>query len=408
MGGAFMHRGRRFGLVGALVALILLAVAATAAARVETGGSASAKSTVKVGIIYSRTGALAGFGAEYIQGFRLGMRYLTKGTNTVNGHKLQITVVDDATDAAKAVAAGKDLIGQGYKILAGSVSSGIALQMGPLAAQNRILYIAGPAASDAVTGLNRYTFRSGRQSYQDVLDAAAFIPKSQVGRKVVVFAEDTAFGASNVAAVRAVFGGKGHTVSPILVPFNASDLTPFAQRLKNANADLVFVAWAGPNALQMWQSLQQQGVPKSTKLVTGLADRVTYPTLGAVLAGVNLLSHYVANGPKKNKVNTWLVKAMAKSKQVPDLFTPDGFVAAQMIVRAVQKADGDNVDKMISALEGWQFLAPKGKQRVRPQDHAMIQPMFQVQLVRKRGKYVPKVIKVISPGNVQPPVKAFP
>jgi branched-chain amino acid transport system substrate-binding protein len=403
-----MQRGRRFGLVGAFVALVVLVGAATAAARVESGVQASAKSTVKVGIIYSRTGALAGFGAEYIQGFRAGMQYLTKGTNTVNGHKLQITVVDDATDAAKAVAAGKDLIGQGYKILAGSTSSGVALQMGPLAAQNKILFISGPAASDAITGLNRYTFRSGRQSYQDVLDASAFIPKNQVGRKVVVFAEDTAFGASNVAAIRAVFGGKGHTVSSILVPFNASDLTPFAQRLKNADADLVFVAWAGPNALQMWQSLQQQGVPKSTKLVTGLPDRVTYSTLGPVLPGVNLLSHYVSIGPKKNKVNTWLVKRLAKSKQVPDLFTPDGFVAAQMIVRAVQKADGDNVDKMISALEGWQFLAPKGKQRVRPQDHAMIQPMFQVQLVRKSGKYVPKVIKVISPGNVQPPVKSFP
>src|ERR671934_1014389 len=399
-----MYRGRRFGVVGALVALVVLAGSATAAARVESGASASAKSPVKVGIIYSRTGALSGFGAEYIQGFRLGLKYLTHGTNTVNGYKLQITYVDDGTDAAKAVAAGKDLIGQGYKILAGSTSSGIALQMGAFAAQNKILFIAGPAASDAITGLNRYTFRSGRQSYQDVLDASAFIPRSQVGRKVVVFAEDTAFGASNVAAVRAVFGGKGHTVSSILVPFNASDLTPFAQRLKNANADLVFVAWAGPNALQMWQSLQQQGIPKSTKIVTGLADRVTYSTLGPVLGGVNLLSHYVANGPKKNKVNAWLVKQMKKSKQVPDLFTPDGFVAAQMIVRAVQKANGDDVDKMISALEGWQFLAPKGKQRIRPQDHAMIQPMFQVQLVKKKGAYTPKVIKVISPGNVQPPV----
>jgi branched-chain amino acid transport system substrate-binding protein len=402
-----MERGRRIGLVGALAALVVMVGAATAAAHVDSASHASA-STVKVGIIYSRTGALAGFGNEYIQGFRLGLRYATHGTNTVRGHKLEVTYVDDATDAAKAVAAGKDLIGQGYKILGGSTSSGIALQMAPLAAQNKILFISGAAASDAITGLNRYTFRSGRQSYQDVLDAAAFIPKAQVGRKVVVFAEDTAFGASNVSAVRAVFGGKGHTVSSILVPFNAADLTPFAQRLKNANADLVFVAWAGPNALQMWQSLQQQGVPKSTKLVTGLADRVTYSTLGPVLGGVNLLSHYVANGPKKDKVNAWLVKQMAKSKQVPDLFTPDGFVAAQMIVRAVQKANGDEVDKMISGLEGWQFLAPKGKQRVRPQDHAMIQPMFQVQLVRKGGKWTPKVIKTVSPGNVQPPVKSFP
>jgi branched-chain amino acid transport system substrate-binding protein len=394
--------------VGALVALVLLAGSATAAARIESGVGAEAKAPVKVGIIYSRTGALAGFGAEYIQGFRLGLQYLTKGTNTVNGHKLQINIIDDGTDPAKAVAAGRDLIGQGYKILAGSISSGVALQMGPLAAQNKVLFIAGPAATDALTGLNRYTFRSGRQSYQDVLDAAAFIPRAQVGRKIVVFAEDTAFGASNVAAVRAVFGGRGHTVTGILVPFGASDLTPFAQRLKNANADLVFVAWAGTNAIQMWQSLQQQGVPRSTKIVTGLPDRVTYPTLGPVLGGVNLLSHYVANGPKKNKVNAWLVKTMAKRKQVPDLFTPDGFVAAQMIVRAVQKADGDNVDRMIRALEGWQFLAPKGKQRIRPQDHAMIQPMFQVQLIRKGGKWTPKVIKIVSPGNVQPPVKSFP
>jgi branched-chain amino acid transport system substrate-binding protein len=390
----------RLAVVGFVAIAILAGLAGTAQSRAD-------KSAVKVGIIYSRTGALSGFGTEYAQGFRLGLQYATHGTNKVNGHKLQITYVDDATDAAKAVSAGKDLIGQGYKILAGSTSSGIALQMGPLAAQNKVLFIAGPAASDAITGLNRYTFRSGRQSYQDVLDAAAFIPKNQVGRKVVVFAEDTAFGASNVAAVRAVFGGNGHTVSSILAPFNASDLTPFAQRLKNAGADLVFVAWAGPNATQMWQSLQQQGVPRSTKLVTGLADRVTYPSLGPALAGVNLLSHYISNGPK-NKVNKWLVRTMAKRKQVPDLFTPDGFVAAQMIVRAVKKADGDDTDKMIRALEGWQFLAPKGKERIRPQDHAMIQPMFQVQLVRKKGKWTPKVIKVVSPGNVQPPVKTFP
>jgi branched-chain amino acid transport system substrate-binding protein len=388
-------------------AAVLLVAVTLLGALAGTAASHPNKSAVKVGIIYSRTGALSGFGAEYIQGFQLGMKYLTHGTNTVNGHKLQITYVDDATDAAKAVAAGKDLIGRGYKILAGSTSSGVALQMGPLADQNNVLFIAGAAASDAITGLNRHTFRAGRQSYQDVLDAAAFIPRNQVGKKVVVFAEDTAFGASNVAAVRAVFGGRGHTVSSILVPFNTSDLTPFAQRLKNANADLVFVAWAGPNALQMWQSLQQQGVPKATRIVTGLADRVTYSTLGPVLGGVDLLSHYVSNGPK-NKINTWLVKTMAKKRQVPDLFTPDGFVTAQLIVHAVQKADGDNVDKMISALEGYQFLGPKGKERIRPQDHALIQPMFQVQLVQKKGKWTPKVIKTVSPGNLQPPVKSFP
>ncbi len=397
-------RWRRVSAAAVIVVLVAGLSAAVAAARPH----ASAKADVKVGIVYSRTGALKDFGAEYIEGFRLGLQYLTKGTNTVNGHKLVLSIVDDGTDAAKAVAAGKDLIGQGFKILAGSISSGVALQMAPLAAQNNILFISGAAASDAITGLNRNTFRAGRQSYQDVLDSSNLLPPRTVGKKVVVFAEDTAFGASNVSAVTAVFGGKGHTVSKILVPFGATDLTPFAQQLKNANADLVFVAWAGPNATQMWQALQQQGVPASTDVVTGLAQRNTYPSFGPVAQGLKLISHYVYQGPK-NPVNDWLVKTMRKRNQVPDLFTPDGFVTAQLIVRAVQQADGDNVGKMISALENYKFVGPKGPQRVRPEDHAMLQPMFQVQLVKQaNGKYEPKVLKTVSPGNVQPPIKAFP
>ena len=70
---------------------------------------------------------------------------------------------------------------------------------------------------------------------------------------------------------------------------------------------------------------------------------------------------------------------MKRRNQVPDIFTPDGFVAAQMIARAVTRG-GDDVERMISALEGWQFAAPKGPQRIRQSDHAMLQPMFQVRL----------------------------
>ena len=65
---------------------------------------------------------------------------------------------------------------------------------------------------------------------------------------------------------------------------------------------------------------------------------------------------------------------------MPDLFHPDGFVAAEMIVHAVEKADGEDVGKMISALENWTFDAPKGQQRIRAEDHAMLQPMFVAKL----------------------------
>jgi branched-chain amino acid transport system substrate-binding protein len=394
-------RGALF-LAGA--ALAAAALAGTAAARVDARGAAAAK-TVNVGFIYSKTGGLAAFGQEEYDGFRAGLAY-TKGK--CGGYTINPTFIDDATDPATAVSAFKSLVGQGITIIGGTDSSGIAGQLAPLAAQNNVLYISGAAAADAITGLNRNTFRAGRQTLQDVIDAANIFPPKSTGKKVVVFAEDTAFGAGNVSAVQLVFGRKGHSVSKILSPFGAADLTPYAQQLKNSNADAAFVAWANTtNAAAMWQSLQQQGVSQKMTIITGLANRESYDSIGPLVQGVTLLSHYVYQAPH-NAANTYMVKWLAKNKLgVPNLFTPDGFVTAQLMCRAVAKG-GTSTSSQISALEGYQFLAPKGKQRIRPQDHAMLQPMFQVQLVPgKGGHYVVKVLKTITAGNVQPPVTPF-
>jgi len=81
-------------------------------------------------------------------------------------------------------------------------------------------------------------------------------------------------------------------------------------------------------------------------------------------------------------------------------------VAGQMIVQALKKGDYD-VDKMISALEGWKFLAPKGWQAIRPQDHAMLQPMFRVQLVSKGGRLVPVILGTATAFQTAPPVVAM-
>jgi branched-chain amino acid transport system substrate-binding protein len=385
-----------------IAALAVAAVAGTAGAATRGTEATSAASPVKIGIIYSRTGLLSAYGAQYRQGFEYGLEYVTKGTRRINGRPVQVRYVDDAGDPAKAVSAARDLIGQGYKILAGSTSSGVAVQMAPLAAQNRILFISGPAATDAVTGVNRYTFRAGRQSTQDVL-AAKGILGNAVGRNVVVFAQDSVFGQGNVAAVRAILGGAGHRVSSILVPLSAQDFTPFAQRANQANPDLLFVAWAGTTAPAMWRALEQQGVIRGTTVATGLAERVTW---GSYVPGLNFLSHYVAEAPK-NKVNTWLKARMARRNQIPDIFTPDGFVTAQMVVRAVARG-GDNVERMISALEGWQFIAPKGAQRIRGSDHAMLQPMFQVRTRQVRNKWRAVPVKTFAAGITAPAAKQFP
>jgi branched-chain amino acid transport system substrate-binding protein len=392
-------KGRSAWLIAAAVAVAVLA--GIGGAVVESSQARAESHTVRVGIVYSRTGLLSAYGAQYIQGLRLGLQYLTKGTNRVNGHKIEVTAVDDGTDPAKAVSAVRDLIGRGYKIIGGSTSSGVALQVAPLAEQNRVLFISGPAATDAITGMNRYTFRSGRQSIQDVLAVREILGRTS-GRRIVVLAQDSAFGQGNVAAVRQYLGGRGHQVSSILVPLSAQDFTPYAQRARQADPDLLFVAWAGTTAPAMWRALEQQGANRA-RIATGLAERNTwsaYPT------GIQFLSHYVAEAPK-TKINTWLRRVMKRRGQIPDIFTPDGFVAAQMIVRAVSRGGGSDVNRMISALEGWSFAGPKGQQQIRRADHAMLQPMFNVRLRGPANKRRAVPAATYGMRRVAPPVTPF-
>ncbi|MFJ6623043.1 substrate-binding domain-containing protein [Kitasatospora sp. NPDC091335] len=389
----------------ALAACVLLASgcakAGTAGTNTADGG---AKGPIKVGLVYSKTGPLAAYGKQYLEGFKAGLSYATKGTGAVDGHKIEFEEQDDAGDPAKAVSAAKDLIGKGHKVLAGSTASGVALQVGPIAAQNKVLFISGPAAADKATGLNKYTFRSGRQSYQDIKTAASFVGDAK-GKKVTVLAQDNAFGQANVAAVKALLGAEGATVDQVLAPPSATDLTPFATQAKTAKPDLLFVAWAGDTASALWTALNQQDVFADTKVVTGLDLAASYPLFGPAGEKISFLNHYF-EGAAGTPVEKAMTEAVAAAGGKTDIFTPDGFTAAQMIVHAVEANHGsaEDTSALIKALEGWSFDGVKGKTTVRAEDHALLQPMFQARLTGNGAAAKPSVEKTLTADEAAPPV----
>lgn len=386
------------GSVAATAAVILAACAPTA----TPGGGAtegSGPSEVTVGIVTSESGPLAGYGKQYLDAFEAGLDYATDGTGEIDGTTITIENRDDAGDPDKAVTAVKELIGEGVNIIAGTASSGVALAVAEQAEQNKVLYVSGPAAADAITGINDYTFRSGRQSAQDVATAGTFLDDIE-GRTITVFAQDNAFGQGNVAAVEAILGGQGATVTPVLVAEDATEFTPFAQQILTSEPDLVFVAWAGATSGAMWQALSQQGVLDEIPVVTGLGDAATFGAYGEASEKINFLNHYFPGAPE-NDVNTAMVDAIEEAGGTADLFSPDGFNAAIMIVHAIREGKGD-VDAMVAALEGFEFEGPKGTMTVRASDHALIQEMYQVKLVADGGAFVPELVDTVSADQVAP------
>jgi len=194
---------------------------------------------------------------------------------------------------------------------------------------------------------------------------------------------------------------QGAEVEPLLVGEDIKEFTSFSQQLKDKKPDLVFVAWAGETTGSMWQSLEQQGVFDVAPVVTGLGDVATYGAYGPVAEKISFLSHYFATAPD-NEVNDAMVQAVEEAGSTADLFTPDGFTAAQMIVHAIEEGQGD-VDAMVDALDGFSFDAPKGEVTVREGDHALIQDMYQAKLVKDGDDWVPELLETVPADVVAPP-----
>ncbi len=73
-----------------------------------------------------------------------------------------------------------------------------------------------------------------------------------------------------------------------------------------------------------------------------------------------------------------------------------------MSVRAVSKGSTTDVSKMIAALEGWSFTGPKGQMEIRASDHAMLQPMYLVQLKRSGDKFTANTLVRLRAKNTAP------
>ena len=373
------------------VAVLSLAVLAPSMAPAQAAGE------IKIGVITSTSGGLATFGTAYNEGLAWGLNYYTGGKMTVNGQKLVVTTKDDGGDPASATASFKEMVGNGTKIIAGTASSAVALTLAPLAQKNKVLYISRPAKNDLVTSAaNKYVFRSGNSSTQDLAPLAGIKPIS--GRKVVLFVEDNVFGAGNIAAARALMGPKGATFEEIKVPTSTSDFTPFAKKAADANGTYIFIAWS--NALTsgaMLTALKVQGAFTKQRPITGLAGVASYNIYGTLFEGSNaiLTSSYFAGAAKTGAASD-LASWYAANKKTQDLFTSTGADAAKMIVMALTKNPTQNVDTMIKNLEGKSWVGVKGLMTIDSNTHLLIQPMFLVSLNKTSSGYVPGLLKTIA------------
>jgi len=392
---------------GRLVVLIglLLAVAVVTSG---CGGAAktSAAAPIKIGLVTSVTGPLAGYGAQEIQGFKLGLEYATNGTNQVAGHPIELTIADDTGSPDVAKQKALELLTQDHvQILQGTANSSCALAIEPLALQYKTIFVIGPAVADSLTNAqnwNKYIFKVSRNSSMDAQAAVGAI--TEAGATVAQLAPDYAFGHDSVTAFKNYATSAGlKDVLDVFAPLDTTDFTPYLQRIIQAKPQYLYVTWAG--SVGPWKDIMNiKLMDKGIKIVTGVPDIAAIKALFMGMAGMRGFTDYYYTLPK-NPVNDWLVQHnQSEYNAPPDLFTPDGFAAAQVIVKALQLTNGNpDGDAMSAVMEGMTIDSPKGPLTLRASDHQALQTMYAVELQNVQGQDypVPVLIKELRP---EPPV----
>ncbi|MCZ8315965.1 substrate-binding domain-containing protein [Phreatobacter sp.] len=358
----------------AAASLMLAAVPQTAEAQTRD---------VKICLIAGKTGPLEAYARQTEVGFMMGLEYLTRGTNTVAGMRIQVIVKDDQLRPDR----GKALLEECYNddgaaLAVGTTGSPVALAMLPVAEEAKKILIVEPAVADSITGArwNRYIFRTGRSSYQDALAAAASVPENE-DVSIGMLGLDTAFGRDGVAAYKAALAAirpRARIVAEEYAAGNTADFAPFAERLFASLRDrpgkrIIGFIWAGAHPMAKFVDMR----PERFNISLAPGGNIL-PAMNAwkAFAGTEGGIYYYYDFPR-NAQNDWLkAEYQRRHNAPPDFFVAGGFAAAAAVVAGLERAGSADTEKLIAAMAGMTFETPKGPMTFRREDHQALQEMY--------------------------------
>ena len=373
--------------------------------------AALAADPIKIGIIQGISGPYEIYGKAEVTGFKMGLEYFTNGTNKIMGRDVEILVEDTQLKADRA----KMLLTKLYSddkvdLAVGPTSSGVALAVLPVAQEFKKILIVEPAVADSITGKNwnRYIFRTGRNSSQDAISNAVAVSKP--GVSIACIGQDYAFGRDGIAAYKLAAEKLGaKVVHEEYCDPKGTDFTAPIQRIIEALKDkpepkYVWMIWAGKGGPM--PQLIDAGLDKYGIKISSGGNVLAVLKMWKPLKGMVGATYYYYENPK-NEVNDWFVKEHFKRfNEPPDFFTCGGFAAASAVIEGIKKAGGTDTEKLIAAMEGMEFMTPKGEMKFRKEDHQALQAMFAFELEVKPDVEwaIPKLLKVLSMEETAPPI----
>jgi branched-chain amino acid transport system substrate-binding protein len=342
---------------------------------------AVAQQPIKVGfpMILSGPGAL--FGEPALKGAQMFVEELN-AKGGVLGRKIELIQRDTKGNADEAVRVSRELIlKDNVDFLVGTLTSAEGPAVSTIAKENKVLFIAPIPKTDQLTApanLHPYVFRSASNTTIEGRTAAQIMATWPV-KRIATIAPDYAYGqdvAKSFVEHIKKLKPDVEIVDQQWPKLGEADYTPFINAQMGKKPEAVFSAlWGGhfltfakqAKPLKYFDAINYNFIAggEGASIESSRTMGADYPV------GIwgNAYDAFNWEGaPAAHKDYLARIKAFTK-EEYPSSWPVTTYVAMQMLVEAIKKANSTDSDKVAKALLDLSVDTPIGKQTIRAKDH---------------------------------------
>jgi branched-chain amino acid transport system substrate-binding protein len=349
---------------------------------------AQTQETIKIGFLVPMTGQLAIAGNEMVAATKLFVEQ--NGTN-VAGKKIELTIRDDASvpDQAKRVAR-ELVVNSKVAVLAGCLSTPVALAIASISTQAKIPQIVMGAGTSIITERSPYIVRTFATQAQQCAPMAWWAAKNGI-RNVVTLVSDYAPGYESEKSFADEFKASGGEILESLrVPSLSPDFAPYLQRVRDTKPDALFVWFPGSSSIVFWRQYMERGLHTSGIKLIGPGEVVDDETLDqmndSMLDVITTFQYSVAHPSETNKAFVEGMKRFNNGTR-PNHMAVAAYDGMHLIYEALKKTGGSSDgDALIAAMKGMAWQSPRGPILIDPETRDIVQNIYVRRLQRLNGE----------------------
>jgi branched-chain amino acid transport system substrate-binding protein len=350
-------------------------------------------SPIRIGLVTVKTGPLASGGIDMERALE---QYLKERNYTLAGRKVELVVADSGGVPAQARTKIQELVERDkIHMMIGPLDTASALAADDYIRSAQLLTLSVAAADDMTQRKpNPWFTRGTSTASQCAHPMADYCYKTLGYRRMVVIADDIAYGHEMVAGFQRVFeelGGK--VVQKTFPPLTVPDYGSYLAQL-NGKADAIYLGFAGSNGFRYLRQFNEYGLKGKIAPVGGMTalDEAVLRNMGDEALGIVTACWYSAE--IDNPINRKFAAEFRKAwKYDPGFYAAATYTEAAVLEATLKKINGKIEDKpaFMKAVRGIKVDTCRGPVSF-DQYGNVVGNVYIRKVARKEGRLVNSVI----------------